>query len=187
MVILGVGISRALGFERELATGFILTVALLNTGNYGLPVSDFAFGKEGLQRAVIFFLASSVWTNTVGIYVASRGTVTARQALLNVFKSPLIYAVAVGFAINVTGVRLPLLLERVVSLLSQATMPFMLVVLGLQLSRTSLTRHLAPLTLAVFVRLVIGPLIAIAWQLCWASPVQRVRRASYRLLCPVGS
>ncbi|MCS7261385.1 MAG: AEC family transporter, partial [Anaerolineae bacterium] len=46
-------------------------------------------------------------------------------------------------------------------LLSQATVPFMLVVLGLQLSRTSLTGHLTPLALAVFVRLVLGPLIAI--------------------------
>lgn len=161
MVLLGVSISRLLGFEHELATGFILTVALLNTGNYGLPVSDFAFGKEGLQRAVIFFLASSVWTNTVGIYVASRGTGTTRQALGNVFKSPLIYAMVAGFILNVTGTTLPLPLERAVGLLSQATVPFMLIVLGLQLSRTSLTRHLTPLTLAVFVRLVVGPLVAI--------------------------
>jgi len=161
MVVLGMGIARALRFERELATGFILTVALLNTGNYGLPVSDFAFGKEGLQRAVIFFLASSVWTNTVGIYVASRGIGTARQALLNVFKAPLIYAMVAGFILNVTGATLPLPLERAVSLLSQATVPFMLVLLGLQLSRTSLTRHLTPLALAIFVRLIIGPLVAI--------------------------
>jgi predicted permease len=126
-----------------------------------LPVSDFAFGKEGLQRAVIFFLASSVWTNTVGIYVASRGIGTARQALLNVFKAPLIYAMVAGTILNVTGTTLPLPLERAVGLLSQATVPFMLVLLGLQLSRTSLTRHLAPLTLAVFVRLVVGPLVAI--------------------------
>jgi len=161
MVVLGIGICRLLSFERDLATGFILAVALLNTGNYGLPISDFAFGKEGLQRAVIFFLASSVWTNTVGIYVASRGTGTARQAVLNVLKAPLIYAMVAGFILNITNTALPLPLERAVSLLSQATVPFMLVVLGLQLSRTSLTGRLAPLGLAVFVRLVIGPLLTI--------------------------
>lgn len=161
MVIIGIGISRTLGFERGLATGFALTVGLLNTGNYGLPVSDFAFGKEGLQRAVIFFVVSAVWTNTVGIYVASRGTGTTRQALLNVFKGPLLYAMALGFILNLTGLGMPTPVARAVGLLSQATVPFMLVVMGLQLSRTSVRGRAGPLALAVATRLLIGPLIAV--------------------------
>jgi predicted permease len=161
MILLGVVISRALGFERGLATGFALTVGLLNTGNYGLPVSDFAFGKEGLQRAVIFFIVSAVWTNTAGIFVASRGTGTTRQALLNVFKGPLLYAMALGFGLNLTGIGMPLPVARAVSLLSQATVPFMLIVMGLQLARTSVRGRVGPLALAVTTRLVIGPLVAI--------------------------
>jgi malate permease and related proteins len=161
MICIGVGVGRALRFERALATGFALSVGLLNTGNYGLPVSDFAFGKEGLQRAVIFFIVSSVWTNTVGIYVASRGTGTTRQALLNVFKAPLLYAMALGFILNLTGLGLPVPLQRAVGLLSQATVPFMLIVMGLQLSRTSVRGRAGPLALAVFTRLVIGPLVAV--------------------------
>ena len=161
MVLIGVGIGRGLGFGRSLATGFALTVGLFNTGNYGLPVSDFALGAEGLQRAIIFFLATSVWTNTVGIYVASRGTGTTRQALLNVFKAPLLYAMAAGFILNLTHLSLPLPVERSVGLLSQATVPFMMIVMGLQLSRTRIRGRLGPLALAVGVRLVIGPLVAV--------------------------
>jgi predicted permease len=127
-----------------------------------LPVSDFAFGKEGLQRAVIFFVVSSVWTNTVGIFVASRGTGTIRQALLNVFKAPLPYAILAGFALNATHLVLPVPLDRAVGLLSQATVPFMLILLGLQLSRTQVRGRLGPMVLAVFTRLIIGPLVAVA-------------------------
>jgi predicted permease len=162
MVLFGLGAGRALGYERSLATGFALTVGLLNAGNFGLPVSDFAFGKEGLQRAVIFFVVSSVWTNTVGIFVASRGTGTIRQALLNVFRAPLPYAILAGFVLNATHLALPVPVDRAVGLLSQATVPFMLILLGLQLSRTQVRGRLGPMALAVFTRLIIGPLVAVA-------------------------
>ena len=51
----------------------VLVALLPNAGNFGLPVTRFAFGEEGLARAGVFFITASVLTYTVGVFVASLG------------------------------------------------------------------------------------------------------------------
>jgi predicted permease len=55
---------------------------------------------------------------------------------------------------------LPLPLERAITLLGQAAVPAMLVVLGLQLARVSIRGRWKPIALATAARLVVAPLIA---------------------------
>jgi len=161
MLVIGWIIGRVLHFDRTLTSAFLLSVSLINAGNYGLPLSEFAFGKAGLQRAVIFYIVTAVWTNSVGVYLASRGNADGRRALLNVVTMPVLYASLLGLLLNITQVSLPLPLQRTVSLLSQATVPCMLFILGLRLSRTSLKGKLAPLLLSAATRLVLAPLITV--------------------------
>ncbi len=160
VALVGWGLARLFRFDRKLKSAFMLSVVLINAGNYGLPLNEFAFGSAGLQRAIIFFVVTAVTTNTLGVYLASRGAASVRQSLLNVLTVPLPYATALGLFLNMRNVVLPLPIERVITLLSQATVPCMLVVLGLQLSRTSVKGRIGPILLATVVRLAIAPLIA---------------------------
>ena len=160
MALVGWGLARLCRFDRQLESAFMLSVVLINAGNYGLPLNEFAFGPAGLQRAIVFFVTTAVTSNTLGVYLASRGNASVRRSLLNVFTVPLPYAAALGLFLNVKNVVLPLPVERVMTLLSQATVPCMLVVLGLQLSRTSVKGRLGPILLATVARLAIAPLIA---------------------------
>jgi predicted permease len=160
IAVIGWGLARIFRFDQKLESVFLLTVVLINAGNYGMPLNEFAFGQAGLQRAVIFYVTTSVIVNTLGVFLASRGTASIGQSLLNVLKVPLPYATALGLFFNVTGLSLPLPLDRVVGLLSQAVVPAMLVILGLQLSRTTVKGRLGPIALATIVRLVVAPLIA---------------------------
>ena len=57
----------------------MLTVIFINGGNYGLAVADFAFGAGGLQRGVIFFIATAITGNTIGIFLISRGSASVWQ------------------------------------------------------------------------------------------------------------
>lgn len=136
-------LARGAGLERGLANTFALTVFLMNSGNFGLPFIEFTFGAAGLQRAVAFVAGLALSINSVGIYVASRGHSSVRESLLNVVRTPLLYAVLLALVVNATGTRLPLPLERSVLLLAQAAVPIQLVVLGLQL-RSLLTRSATP-------------------------------------------
>lgn len=160
VALVGWGLARLLRFNRRLESAFMLSVVLVNAGNYGLPLNEFAFGPAGLQRAIVFFVVTAVTANTAGVYLASRGTASVRRSLFNVLTVPLPYATVLGLILNVRDVTLPLPIERVVTLLGQAAVPCMLVILGLQLSRTAVKGRLGPILLATGVRLVIAPLIA---------------------------
>ena len=160
ITLVGWGLARLFHFDRKLESAFVLSVTLINAGNYGLPLSEFAFGKAGLQRAVIFYVVTAVAANTLGVYLASRGAASVRRSLLNMLTVPLPYATILGLILNIGHITLPLPLNRAITLLSQATVPCMLVILGLQLSRTSVKGRLGPILLATVTRLVIAPLIA---------------------------
>jgi hypothetical protein len=160
LALLGWGVARLSGYERQLESAFMLAVAFINAGNYGLAVNEFAFGEAGLQRAVIFFIGTGITGNTLGVFLASRGTASIRQSLLNTLIVPLPYATLVGLAINLGYTTLPAPLDRALTLLGQAAVPVMLFNLGLQLSRTSFKGKIKPLLLATLIRLVISPLLA---------------------------
>ena len=48
-------------------SAFTLSVLMSNTGNYGLPFVEFAFGQPGLQIAALMLVMNSIMSNTLGI------------------------------------------------------------------------------------------------------------------------
>jgi len=160
MSILGFGLARLLGYDRRRESAFVMAIVLINAGNYGIPLNEFAFGRPGMERATVYYVASAVIANTYGVFLASRGTASARQALLNVFKLPMVYCLVIGLALNITGTALPLPLQRVADLLGSAAVPAMLVLLGMQLARASLRGQIKPILLSAGMRLVVAPLVA---------------------------
>lgn len=156
------GVARLAHFDSQLASAFVLSATLINAGNYGIPLNNFAFGSAGEERALIFYVGSTLMTYSLGVFLASRGAVPTRQAVLNVVKVPMIYAAVLGLLVNALDLTLAVPLERSTSVLGQGTIPAMLMVLGIQLSRARIKGRIAPLLLASGIRLVIGPLIAAA-------------------------
>jgi len=167
MAVIGLGIGRLFNLETRTTSALVLALILVNAANYGIPLNSFAFGETPAlaqmaeQRALIYYVISVVISNTVGIYFASRGSVSTRDALLNIVKVPLIYAAIAGFAFNVTEVTLPLPLERSVDLLADAAIPGMLALLGIQLSRATIRGQIPVILLTSGVRLVVGPVVAV--------------------------
>jgi len=153
-------VARAAGFDQRLQGAFVLASTLINAGNYGVPLNRFAFGAEGEERALLFFVATAIVSYTLGIYLASLGKAPARKALLNVFSVPLPYAVAVALVVNMMGLDLPVAVGRSVGLLSDAAIPGMLVTLGFQLSRASIRGQMKAVLMASGMRLIVAPVIA---------------------------
>ncbi len=158
------GVARALRFNRAMESAFLLVTIFVNAGNYGLSVNQLAFGDEALTRAVIYFVVSSLLINTSGVYLASRGQARAGEALLNVFKVPIVYAVFLAVLVklinlNVTGSPV----FKAVEMVGQGAVPLMLLLLGMQLAKTSLAQGMKTASLAALIRLAVAP--AIAWPL----------------------
>jgi predicted permease len=159
-------VARALRFSRAMEGAFLLTTVFVNAGNYGLPVNLFAFGQAGLERAAIFFTVSALLTSSAGVYLASRGQASGLDALHNVFKVPIVYGALAGFAVNLAAITVPEPVAKAVDLVGGASVPLMLLLVGIQLARTSLAGELKVIGLATFVRLVVAPAVALvlaAW------------------------
>lgn len=166
--ILGVGglaylIGRLLRLEPSLLTVLVLTTMLSNTGNYGLPLVSFAFGPEALTYAGVYFITSSLLTNTVGVLIASLGRMQPRQALLGLLKVPAIYGILLAVLVIHFNLTFPAPLTRTIDLLADATIPLMLILLGLELGRVTWNHHGKVISLSVFLRLVVGPLLGLGF------------------------
>jgi malate permease and related proteins len=164
--ILGIGgiawlAARALRLDRVMTSAFVVVVMFANGGNYGLPLTLFAFGEEALARAMIYFVISLVLTYTLGIFVASNGRMSPGRAVLSVLKVPAIYAAVAAIVMMAAGVTAPSYVMRPVKLLSNAAIPVMLLVLGMQLERAAKPARPGVVGLAVGLRLVVSTVLGL--------------------------
>jgi predicted permease len=148
--------------DRQLLAGFLLVVMFSNGGNYGLPATLFAFGREALAHATAYFVTSAVLVYTVGVLVAERGNRTWRQALLGIAKVPAVYGVIAAAAVRAFGLAVPLAVMRPIGLLSDAAIPIMMLVLGMQLERAGSIEHRGAVAAAASLSLFVTPIVGFA-------------------------
>ena len=152
--------ARALRLNRPVESALLLSTMFVNSGNYGVPLNLFAFGEPGQARAIVYLVVSAMLSNTIGVYLAARGRATTRQALLSLVKVPLIYAVLLAGLVSFSGAKLPTPLLNAAVLVGRASVPVMLLILGMQLAQTSLIRDVRTISLATFIRLIVAPVLA---------------------------
>ena len=161
MVLISWLVGRAMKLERKLLSAFILTSSFMNAGNYGLPLTLFAFGEKALAYGSLFFVTNAILTYTLGVVIASVGSTSLPKALSNLVRLPAVYGLILGVVFVSTGWQLPLPLERTSNLLSQAAIPCMMVLLGMQLRSARLAGRYLPMGVASVLRLVVSPALAI--------------------------
>ena len=150
-----------LKLERSALVAILITTMFANTGNYGLPLVSFAFGEQALSYAGIYFVTTTLLFYTLGVFLASLGQMTFREAILGLFRIPTMYAVLLAILINAWGIELPLSVARSVELAAGGTIPLMLVLLGVQLTHVEFSGNQRALQLSVSLRLILAPLAAL--------------------------
>jgi predicted permease len=149
-----------LRLDRRALTAFLLVVICSNSGNYGLPVVLLAFGREALTFASIYFVTSSMFTYTGGVFLAASGKRSVRNALIGVARIPAVYGALAAVLTLSLGIEVPAPVRAPITLLSDAAVPMMILVLGMQLERASRPERPAVVAAAVVVSLVLTPLVA---------------------------
>ncbi|MGD8458602.1 MAG: AEC family transporter [Anaerolineales bacterium] len=153
-------ITKLLKFERKMIAAIMLTTMLVNAGNYGLALNDYAFGKDALAYASIYFVASGTTIYTLGVIVASMGKASLKDSFLGIFRLPILYALLLALVCRQMSWNLPTPIQRPIDLLGQAAVPGMLVLLGLQLQRARWGSLGWAIGIASGIRLLISPLVA---------------------------
>jgi predicted permease len=154
-------IGRAMRLKRRLLIAVVIAAMFMNAGNYGLPLNLFAFGELTLAHASLYFIMSGIMIYTVGVVIASMGSNSLRKSIIGLWKIPTIYGVGLAFVFIQFDWNLPTPIDRSVTLLSNAAIPSMLLMLGMQLQRAQWNGYLKALALAGTMRLLVAPLMAI--------------------------
>jgi predicted permease len=154
-------IGHFLRIRRPLLMAVLLTTMFGNAGNYGLSLNLFAFGEEALAYASLYFVTTAILTYTLGVFIASLGSMSVKESLAGLLKVPVIYAVALALIFTALDWTLPLALDRTVNLMADAAIPVLLVLMGIQLYHTQWNGQTKALVFSNSMRLIGGPILAL--------------------------
>ncbi len=147
--------------KRQDTIALLLVLMFVNAGNYGLTLNRLRFGEEGLARAIVYYIISTILVFTLGVFIASMGQASWRESLSRLVRLPAFYAVILAMVVFVLDIQIPNPIMRGVELLSAGAIPTMLVVLGMQIADLKSLDGVWLAVPASLVRLLVAPLIAV--------------------------
>ncbi|HEU5012324.1 MAG TPA: AEC family transporter [Roseiflexaceae bacterium] len=159
--------ARPLRLNRPTVSALLLAIMFMNAGNYGLPTARFAFGEDGFQRALLFYLPQTILSQVMAIVIAQAGSGDWKIAVQRIFRMPQVYAAAAGLLLRFSGLKLEGRTDALGGifsgfvLMSEATLPLLLLLLGMQLAQGVAIEERGLTTMAVGLRLLASPLLAL--------------------------
>lgn len=169
------GLAALLRFDGDSRNALLLTTVMMNMGNFGLPLTYFAFGDAALDVSVLTFVLFNIPLGTLAIVISQGARSSLPGALANMAKIPIFHGVILAFLLKWLDWQPPEFILRPLELLGQAAIPLMLVMLGMQLARTQWQSRLGFFSLASLVRLGVAPVLA--WILCVFLGIDGMTRA----------
>ena len=161
LTLLAILTARAARFDSGTTRALILTTAMMNVGNFGLPLAYFAYGDKALDVSVLTFVLFNIPLGTLAIVVAQGKEVKWLEAVLNMMRIPIFHAVVLALLCKGIGWVPPKFILRPIELLGQAAIPVMLILLGMQLARSSVRDAWGFFGLSTALRLLVAPLLGI--------------------------
>jgi hypothetical protein len=166
-------VSRLRRHDPPLRGAFANTAILYNSANFAIPVMDLAFSLDpaartyavAVQAIVAAFQGLAAYT--VGAFIAAAGSGPIGHAVRRVFCLPYVYALLAALVLKWSGIDAEKLQKvhifwQPAAYISQAYVPMALMTLGAQLACVRLVRVPLDLALSVALRLLAGPLLALA-------------------------
>ena len=131
-----------------------------------LAVSGNLFGDAGLALASVAMVAIIPLVNVFSVAVLAHYAATEKQSVrsivMTVVRNPLIWACAIGLALNVLHVPLPRIWHEVADALGRCSLAIGLLVTGAGLHLDGLFRPSTAAGLGVFLKLILMPVLAVA-------------------------
>ena len=163
------GFSAAFGLPRSGRANVSVGAMFANTGNFGIPVMDLAFGAAGVAFQAVILAVENVLSFTLGAFLLS-GAGRVRKGIMGVLKLPIIYALVAALVFRSWPEWLPPPAWKALHYLDAGLIPLALLTLGAQLGARPLPRFNGELSLAVVLRLAVAPLAALALVLVFRPP-----------------
>lgn len=166
LMILSTTISKVLKLEKKKSAIFKNSIVLINSGNYGIPVSQMVFHTQPLGTAIqiITVIFQNLTTYTYGLYNLISTTKSGLEIARSIVKLPIVHGLILGIVLKIANIQLPEFLAISIGHMADAFVAIALLTLGAQLSKIHVsTMFNKMLYMSCIGRLLMGPLVAFAW------------------------
>ncbi len=163
LIILSEGIAKVAKFDRGVSSVFKNSVVLVNSGNFGLPVSQLVFQHNplGASIQIVVMIYQNLLTYTYGLFNSVSIDKTKGKALNGFLKNPVIYAFLLGLLLHTLHIKIPSFLWEPIKNSSNAFLAVALITLGAQSAFLQLKQFSLPLLMSLVGRLILSPAVAL--------------------------
>ena len=157
-------LAKIFSFSKEI-TGSLMLVAILgNTSFMGIPIVNAYMGESAMPYVLVYdqlgtFIALAVYGTFVASYYSSKSQITFKIITFKVLTFPPFISLVA--ALFLMGVEFNPIISKVLAAFSSTIVPMALVAVGLQLQFKLPREDIKPFTLALLIKLLIAPIIAI--------------------------
>jgi len=183
VILLGAAwvVSRLRGHDPPLRGAFANTAILYNSANFAIPVMALAFSLNPADKTyavavqVVVAACQGLAAYTIGAYIAAAGSGPIGRATRKIIGLPFVYALVAALAMKWFGVdgrmvetahpfwkAMAGVFSEAANYITQAYVPMALMTLGAQMACVRLVRAPLDLALSMGLRLIAGPLLALA-------------------------
>lgn len=168
-------ISRIRKYDVAQKNAFKNSIMFNNTGNIGVSLITLIFGSapfvidgktpylnQALTVQIMILVFMNITMNTIGFYNAGRAKMNIKDSMHQIFTMPSIYAIPLALLLKYLKVDITTTpLWPTLEYIKGGLVPIALITLGVQLSKTKFNFTDSNVNIAVFTRLIIGPVLAI--------------------------
>ena len=148
LIVIAYAYCRVRNYSKKTTWTIIIASSIMNTGFIGFPVSLGVFGNEGFINAVLY-----------GVILATKFGGNRKEALKKALTFTPVWAVIFALIFNVFNIPLIYVVENTLNYFGQATIPLIMLSLGLSLDFGNVKNYLSPSIAVSVIKLVIAPVI----------------------------
>ncbi len=163
--ILTLFISNKFHFSKEVTGALMLVAVLTNSSFLGIPIINAYLGDEALPFILVYdqigtFLALATYGTFVAAYYSNKSEINIQTMAVKILTFPPFVSLII--ALFFIGIPFPDAISKVLASLANTIVPLALVAVGLQLQLKLPGHEIQPFGIALFIKLIIAPLIALA-------------------------
>jgi hypothetical protein len=156
--------ARIFSFSKEITGSLMLVAILTNSSFMGIPIINAYMGESSLAYILVYdqlgtFIALATYGTFIASYYSSKSQISFKIITLKVLTFPPFLSLVL--ALLLMGVEFHPVLSKVLSSFANTIVPIALVAVGLQLQFKLPREDLKPFSVALFIKLIIAPIIAI--------------------------
>ncbi len=161
------GISRMLNMARPSKGTFIQSSFHGNLGYIGLAVAFYYLGDSGLVRASIIAGFVMILQNILSVIAlqyhcrTGEGAASIAGILKTTMANPVILSALAGILFSLSGLQMPLIIERALTIIKGMALPMALLIIGASLSFEKFKSRFRPVMVSCFLKVIMTPAIGL--------------------------